>query len=572
LRLDHSGRTVTLNGWVHTWRDHGGLVFIDLRDRYGVTQVVFDPARGKEVHDVARTLRSEYVVSVTGQVAARLEGKRNPKLPTGEIEVKATDLIVLNKSEPTPFEIDAPVDAVNEETRLRYRYLDLRRPHVQQILLLRHRICQIVRRYLDGQGFVEIETPMLGRSTPEGARDYLVPSRLQPGSFYALPQSPQLYKQILMISGYDKYYQIARCFRDEDLRANRQPEFTQVDLEMSFVDRDDVMGIIEGLACELIGEITGKRIARPFPRLTFAEAMERYAVDRPDLRFGLELIDVTALAHESQFQVFRAAEAVRGLNAKAAAERYSRKMLDELASFVANLGVGGLAWFKVESTVINSPLGKFFSAGQQQQLRAEFSAEPGDLILLVAGSREATHAPLAALRNRMGKELALYDPDDVHASWCVDFPMFEWDREAKRWVARHHPFTSLLDEDWDRLESDPASVRAKAYDLVINGEEAGGGTIRLHRPDQQQRIFNVMGMNETQARVRFGFLLDALRYGAPPHGGIAFGLDRLVMLLAKLENIRDCIAFPKTQRATDLMTGAPAPVESHQLRELGLGK
>lgn len=572
LRLEHVGTTITLNGWVNTWRDHGGLVFVDLRDRYGMTQVVFDPARGQELHESARSLRGESVIAVTGQVAPRLEGKRNPKLPTGDIEVKAALLVVLNKSDATPFEIDAPPESVSEEVRLRYRYLDLRRPHMQQILLLRHRVCRVIRNYLDGEGFVEVETPMLGRSTPEGARDFLVPSRVQPGSFYALPQSPQLYKQILMVAGYDKYYQIARCFRDEDVRANRQAEFTQLDIEMSFVDRDEVMHTIEGLCCELIGQITGKTPDRPFPRLTYADALERYGVDKPDLRFGLELVDVTALAQESEFQAFRAAKSVRGLNAKSAADKYSRKLLDELAAYVGTLGAGGLAWFKVEAASLNSPLSKFFSPDQQARLREKLGAQPGDLLLLIAGERDKTHAPLAALRNRLGKELALYDPASIHVSWCVDFPMYEWDGDSKRWAARHHPFTSLLDEDWDRLETDPASVRAKAYDLIINGEEAGGGTIRIHRPDLQQRVFRMLGMDDEQAKARFGFLLDALRLGAPPHGGIAFGLDRLVMLFGQLDNIRDCIAFPKTQRAADLMTGAPAAVELQQLRELGLAK
>lgn len=569
LRIEHVNDTVRLNGWVNNWRDHGGLVFIDLRDRYGLTQVVFDPKEIPADHELARSLRNEYVIAVEGVVRPRLEGKTNPKLATGEIEVKATKLILLNRSAPPPFDIDAAGEAT-EETRLRYRFLDLRRPKMQEILMLRHRITQSMRRYLDAHGFVDVETPMLGRSTPEGARDYLVPSRLHPECWYALPQSPQLYKQILMVAGYDRYYQIARCFRDEDLRANRQPEFTQLDIEMSFVDRDDVMNMIEGLCCAIMEDITGSAPQRPFPRLTYDEAMERFGVDRPDLRFGMEIVDITDLAKQTEFKVFTSAGAVRGLNAPGAAEKYSRKALDDLTAFAGEFGSKGLAWFKVEGDKLQGPITKFFSEEQQAELKQRMNAQPGDLLLFVADKRSATHAPLNALRNRLGKELKLYDPKQIHFSWCVDFPMFERDAETGQLVAMHHPFTSLLDEDWDRLESEPEQVRAKAYDLVINGEEAGGGTIRIHDPGHQQRIFQMIGLDEQEAQRRFGFLLDALKYGAPPHGGIAFGLDRWVMLLAQLDNIRDCIAFPKTQKATDLMTGAPAPVEFRQLRELGI--
>ena len=569
-RLEHEGQVVTLNGWVNKYRDHGGLVFIDVRDRDGLTQVVFDPDLGAEMHQVARTLRIGYVISVRGKVVPRGDANRNPKLPTGDIEVRADELILLNRSDPLPFETDTGLDGTSEESRLRYRYLDLRRPRMQQILALRHRICKVMREFLDAQGFIEVETPMLGRSTPEGARDYLVPSRMNPGAFYALPQSPQLYKQILMVAGYEKYYQIARCFRDEDLRANRQPEFTQLDVEMSFVDRDDVMGLIEALCCEIVSKVAGKELARPFPRLTYADAMERFGVDRPDLRFGMEIVDVTDLAHASQFKVFTGAEAVRGLNAKNAADRYSRKDLDGLTAYVGEFGARGLAWMKVEADKLNAPIAKFFSADQQAALRERMGAEPGDLLLFVADNRSATNLPLNALRNRLGRELELYDPEELHFSWCVDFPMFERDAESGRLVAMHHPFTSLLEEDWDKLESNPTEVRAKAYDLVINGEEAAGGTIRVHDPEQQRRIFKQIGLSDAEATKRFSFLLDALRFGAPPHGGIAFGLDRWVMLLAQLDNIRDCIAFPKTQKATDLMSGAPSLVESTQLRDLGL--
>ncbi|QDU61854.1 Aspartate--tRNA ligase [Planctomycetes bacterium Pan216] len=570
LRLDHEGEEATLNGWVNNWRDHGGLVFIDLRDRYGMTQVVFDPNTDEEMHKVARDLRSEYVISVVGKVAPRLEGKRNPKLDTGDIELKATKLELLNRSEVTPFEIGPEAEATSEEIRLRHRYLDLRRPRMQRILDLRHRVCKTTRDYLSERGFLEVETPMLGRSTPEGARDFLVPSRVNPGDFYALPQSPQLYKQILMVAGYDRYFQIARCFRDEDLRANRQPEFTQVDIEMSFIDMDDIIGLIEGLACEIMSGILGRTITPPFPRYTWDDLMRRYGVDRPDLRFGMEIVDITGLAHETDFKVFQQAPSVRGLNAKGAADRYSRKGLDELTAFAGEYGARGLAWLKVDANSFTSPIAKFFSEEQAGKLREAMGAEPGDLLLFVADRYDASHAPLAALRHRLGKELELYNPDDFHFSWCVDFPLLEHDADTGHWVARHHPFTMPLEEDWHLLETEPEKVRAKAYDLIVNGEEAAGGTIRLHKPDLQAKVFSLIGLDEEEAQKRFGFLLDALKYGAPPHGGIAMGLDRWVMLLAKLENIRDCIAFPKTQRATDLMTGAPSEVEPRHLRELGL--
>jgi len=574
LRLDHVGRQVTLNGWVNSWRDHGGLTFVDLRDRYGITQVVFDPAEGAGLQETARSLRNEFVVSATGTVAPRLEGKRNPKLPTGDIELRATALTVLNRSEPAPFDVGGDEEAA-EEIRLRHRFVDLRRPRMQKILIARHKVCEAIRNHLSVQGFIEIETPILGRSTPEGARDFLVPSRVQPGSWYALPQSPQLYKQIMMIAGYDKYYQIARCFRDEDLRANRQPEFTQLDLEMTFCEPDDVMGVNEGLAAAVVEQVTeflGKKatIPRPFPRLTWHEAMERFGIDKPDLRFGMEIKDATAVVRKTEFQVFQQAEAVRGLTVTGAADKFSRKNLDELTEFVKEYGAKGLAWLKVEGEKLNGPSAKFFSPELTTELLAVMGARAGDLLLFVADAREATHAPLANLRNRLGRELKLYDPATFHCSWVVDFPMFEKDEESGRWVAKHHPFTSLLDEDWAKLESDPASVRAKAYDLVVNGEEAGGGTIRIHDAAKQQRIFNLIGLDAEQAELRFGFLLDALRFGAPPHGGIAWGIDRWVMLLCGLDNIRDVMAFPKTARGSDLMTGAPAPVEAKQLKELGL--
>lgn len=569
LRLADLGATVTINGWVHNYRDHGGLVFLDIRDRYGLTQAVFDPKIDPQMHELARSLRSEYVVSVTGAIVDRGE-RRNPKLPTGDIEIKASSLTVLNRSEPPPFDVGAEDEPASEDIRLRYRFLDLRRPKMQRTLVLRHQIVTAMREYLNSQGFLEIETPILGRSTPEGARDFLVPSRIYPGQWYALPQSPQLLKQILMIAGYDRYYQVARCFRDEDLRANRQPEFTQLDIEMSFVDADDVMETMEGLAAAVIQKVTGRILRRPFPRLDYADAMERYAIDKPDLRFGLEIVDITELGRQTEFGVFRSAGCVRGLNAKGAADKYSRKNLDDLTKYLSEFGAKGLAWIKVEADKLNSPIAKFFSEEQQAALRQRMAATAGDLLLFLADARESTHAPLNALRNRLGKELSLYDPTDLHFSWVTKFPMFEWDQEEKRFVAMHHPFTSPLDEDWQLLDTEPSKVRAKAYDLVLNGEEAGGGTIRLHQIDRQQKIFELIGMNPAEQQARFGFFLDALRFGAPPHGGIAFGLDRWVMQLGGLDSIRDGMAFPKTQRGQDLMMGAPSLVDARQLRELGI--
>ncbi|MCS7166638.1 MAG: aspartate--tRNA ligase [Gemmatales bacterium] len=573
LRASDAGKTVTLCGWVHAYRDHGGLVFIDLRDRYGITQIVFDPAAGREMHALARELRSEWVVSVTGLVSKRPEGTRNPKLATGEIEVRAKHLEVLNRADTPPFEI-ASDEPVNEEVRLRFRYLDLRRPLMQQVLLLRHRLNKIVHRYFDELGFIEVETPMLGRSTPEGARDYLVPSRLHHGCWYALPQSPQLYKQILMVAGLDRYYQIARCLRDEDLRADRQPEFTQLDLEMSFVDMNDVIEVVEGFLARVFGELLGYQINLPLPRLSYPEVMRKYGCDKPDLRFGMEIQDVTDLVLQTEFRVFRQAleqgDIVRGLCAPQAAERYSRKRLEELEEFAKRYGAKGLAWLRVETEKLSSPIEKFFPGSVQQALRERFRASPGDVLFFVADSEEIVCDTLAALRNHLAAELGLIQPGQFALAWVIDFPLLVWDKEENRWVANHHPFTSPKEEDLPRLESEPGSVRAKAYDLIVNGYELGGGSIRIHRPDVQQRVFSMIGLNEEQAQKRFGFLLDALRFGAPPHGGIALGLDRLVMLLAGLHSIRDCIAFPKTQRAQDLMTGAPAPVDIKQLKELGL--
>jgi aspartyl-tRNA synthetase len=566
--LEHAGSTVTLNGWVQNYRDHGGLVFIDLRDRYGKTQIVFDPKVDPAMHEVARGLRAEHVVSASGIVSDRGEA-RNPKIPTGAIEIKARGLIVLNRSEVPPFEIGTEEEPASEDIRLRYRFLDLRRPKMQRILMLRHQIVTAMRDYLNGEGFLEIETPILSRSTPEGARDFLVPSRMHPGSWYALPQSPQLLKQILMVAGYDRYYQLARCFRDEDLRSNRQPEFTQLDIEMAFVDADDVMNTMEGLAVTIVERVLGRKIARPFPRIDYAEAMEKYGVDRPDLRFGLEIVDLTDLARQTEFSVFQKADCTRAINAKGAADKFSRKALDELTSFVVEQGAKGLAWMKVEADKLQSPIAKFFSESQQAELRQRLDAQVGDVLFFVADKKELTHTPLNALRNKLGKDLGLYDPNELHFSWVVKFPMFEWDPEDKRFVAMHHPFTSPLDEDWDTLATKPEIVRAKAYDMVLNGEECGGGTIRLHQFERQMRVFELIGLNKEEQEKRFGFFLEALRYGAPPHGGIAFGIDRWVMKLAGVDSIRETMAFPKTQRGQDLMMGSPADVEPKQLRELG---
>ena len=576
LRAADIGKTVTLCGWVDKNRDHKGVLFVDLRDRYGKTQVVFDPdVAGPANQELARSLRAEFVVMATGEVAHRPEGTVNPKLATGEIEIRCTKLVLLNKSLTPPFQPSSE-ELPNEDLRLKYRYMDLRRPAMQQTLLLRHRIVQGMRNYFDAHGFIDVETPMLGRSTPEGARDYLVPSRIHHGSFYALPQSPQLYKQILMIAGYDRYVQVARCFRDEDLRADRQPEFTQLDLEMSFVNAEDVIGIIDGLVAKLAKEVLNIEVKLPLPRMTYDEAMERFGHDAPDLRFGLELIDLTDWARGVEFRVFRGAAdgggRVRALNAKGAGPNYSRKNIDDLTAWVVqDFGAKGLAWFKVEEgRALNSPIAKNFTAEQLAQIVERVDAEPGDLILIVADSFEVTCKALYGLRKRFGQELKLYEPGAMSFSWVVEFPMFAWDAEEKTWAAMHHPFTAPRPQDIDMLDSDPGKCRAQAYDLVINGSEAGGGTIRIHDPDVQQKVFGLLGIDPDTARNRFGFLLDALAFGAPPHGGIALGIDRWVMLFGGLDNIRDCIAFPKTQKAADLMTEAPGAVDAKQLRELGI--
>jgi aspartyl-tRNA synthetase len=578
LRETHVGQTVVLAGWVNTSRDQNLFVFTDLRDRYGMTQVVFEPERGGELFDAARELRSEFVIAVKGEVVHRLPGKENPKLPTGMVEVKVQEMEVINRCPTPPFAVtEFPGEELaNEDLRLQYRFLDLRRPSLQRTLMLRHRLNKVIRDYLDLRGFLELETPLLGRSTPEGARDYLVPSRIFPGQWYALPQSPQLYKQLLMVAGYDKYFQIAHCLRDEDLRANRQPEFMQLDLEMAFVERDDVFEVTEGLTADVFEKCIGVKIPLPLPRLKYADAMLRYGSDKPDLRYGLEIVDVTDLATQSEFKVFQNTVAsggkVRGLCVKGAADRFSRKGLDELEQVVKRYNARGLAWIKVEAEKFTSPIEKFLPAAVQRSLRERMGAAAGDLLLFVADTEDTVCQALGNLRVHLATTLKLYDPDkpEYRIAWVIDFPLLSWDEEEKRWAANHHPFTAPMDEDLPLLESDPGKVRAKAYDLVINGDECGGGSIRIHSPEVQSLIFRVLGMSEQQARERFGFLLDALKYGAPPHGGIALGLDRWTMMLARTSNIRDVIAFPKNQKARDLMTGAPAPVDRKQLKELGL--
>jgi aspartyl-tRNA synthetase len=559
-----------LNGWVDAWRDFGGLLFIDLRDRYGITQVVFEPESGAALQAQARELRNEHVVGIKGTVAPRLPGKENPRLKTGGIEVRARELVVYNATPTPPFEMHGPEP--NEELRLTYRYLDLRRPAMHEIFIIRHKLCQLMRRTMSDLGFLEIETPILGRSTPEGARDFLVASRIHAGHFYALPQSPQLYKQLLMVSGFDRYFQIARCFRDEDLRASRQPEFTQLDVEMSFVDDHDVTTTMEVLVAAMAKEFTGEELKLPLPRLDYHDVVERYGSDRPDLRYGLELKDVADLAAKTEFKVFQQAIAagnrIRGICVPGGGRRYSRKDLDGLTEYINGIGAKGLIWLKVEADALTGPTAKFFVPEAQHQLRSRFDANDGDLILIVADSQAITGLALSSLRARLAAELELYDPKAFHYSWVVRFPLLAWDPDEKRYNAEHHPFTMPLFEDLHLLDTEPASLRAQAYDLVINGEECAGGTIRCHDAVIQSKIFSLLGLSPEEAQEKFGFLLSALRNGAPPHGGIAFGVDRLVMLYSGLTNIRDCFAFPKTARGTDLMTGAPGTVDPRQLREL----
>lgn len=568
------GQEITLKGWVNNRRDLGGLIFVDLRDREGIVQVVFNPAFSEEALKIAETVRSEYVVEVQGTVTKRDPETVNPKIKTGQVEVQVTNIKVINKSETPPFSINEENVNVDENIRLKYRYLDLRRQELAQTFKMRHQITRSIRQYLDDEGFFDIETPVLTKSTPEGARDYLVPSRVHDGEFYALPQSPQLFKQLLMISGFDKYYQIVKCFRDEDLRADRQPEFTQVDIEMSFVDQEDVMQMGEEMLKKVVKEVKGVEINGAFPRMTYKEAMRRYGSDKPDTRFEMELIDVSQLGRDMDFKVFKDTVVndgeIKAIVAKGAAEQYTRKDMDALTEFVNIYGAKGLAWVKVVEDGLTGPIGRFFETENVETLLTLTGAEAGDLVMFVADKPNVVAQSLGALRVKLAKELGLIDETKLNFLWVTDWPLLEYDEDAKRYVAAHHPFTSPKEADIAKLGTAPEEAEANAYDIVLNGYELGGGSIRIHDGELQEKMFEVLGFTKEQAQEQFGFLLDAFKYGAPPHGGIALGLDRLVMLLTNRTNLRDTIAFPKTASATCLLTNAPGEVSDKQLEELSL--
>ncbi|HHE6622423.1 TPA: aspartate--tRNA ligase [Staphylococcus aureus] len=568
------GQEITLKGWVNNRRDLGGLIFVDLRDREGIVQVVFNPAFSEEALKIAETVRSEYVVEVQGTVTKRDPETVNPKIKTGQVEVQVTNIKVINKSETPPFSINEENVNVDENIRLKYRYLDLRRQELAQTFKMRHQITRSIRQYLDDEGFFDIETPVLTKSTPEGARDYLVPSRVHDGEFYALPQSPQLFKQLLMISGFDKYYQIVKCFRDEDLRADRQPEFTQVDIEMSFVDQEDVMQMGEEMLKKVVREVKGVEINGAFPRMTYKEAMRRYGSDKPDTRFEMELIDVSQLGRDMDFKVFKDTVEndgeIKAIVAKGAAEQYTRKDMDALTEFVNIYGAKGLAWVKVVEDGLTGPIGRFFETENVETLLTLTGAEAGDLVMFVADKPNVVAQSLGALRVKLAKELGLIDETKLNFLWVTDWPLLEYDEDAKRYVAAHHPFTSPKEADIAKLGTAPEEAEANAYDIVLNGYELGGGSIRIHDGELQEKMFEVLGFTKEQAQEQFGFLLDAFKYGAPPHGGIALGLDRLVMLLTNRTNLRDTIAFPKTASATCLLTNAPGEVSDKQLEELSL--
>ena len=572
IRVEDEGRQVVLCGWVNTRRDHGGLIFVDLRDRSGIIQVVFSPDVDLQAFKLAEQIRSEYVVLISGLVCLRPKETENPNLKTGKVEIYARHIEVLNAAKTPPFYIENNLE-VDENLRLKYRYLDLRRPEMKDNLILRHRVIKLIRDYLDQKGFIEIETPILTKSSPEGARDYLVPSRLHPGEFYALPQSPQIFKQILMVAGMEKYFQIARCFRDEDLRADRQPEFTQLDMELSFVDEEDILTISEEMMAKVFAEALGKRISLPIPRLSYDEAQARFGSDKPDLRFGLEIVDLTDLVKDVEFKVFsseiEAGGVVRGINAKSGG-RFSRKEIDDLGRIAVENGAKGMAWIVVAENELKSPITKFFTEEQISRVTSKLEAQPGDLLLFGAGAPETVAKVMGALRLDLARRLNLIDPDLLAFVWITDFPLLEYDEEEKRFIAVHHPFTSPREQDISLLDTEPGKAKARAYDLVLNGTELGGGSIRIHKRELQEKMFSLQGLAQEEVYSKFGYLLDAFEYGTPPHAGIAFGIDRLIMLMAKRNSIRDVIAFPKTQSASCPMTGAPSDVSIKQLRELSL--